>query len=221
MTLANVHNRRGWLTIAALAAVGLLLLANGATRGSAADWTYNRLALTGAEENPPVSENIAGLFSGDFNATAKTFQTDLSADGGNFVAAHLHLGAKGVNGPVVAVLYNNPDGQNAFHVTVLVTPDSLVGPLKGDWDGFVKALAEGNIYANAHTSDHPGGAMRVQLPANPDLLPKTPATPAVPKPPATGTGFDASSDSTLPLAFGAVLIILAAGAATVTVAKRK
>ena len=214
--------RRGWLFIAAVAALGALLLAQGARQASAEDWTYNRLALSGAEEVPPVTSNTAGLFSGHFDAKAKTFQTDLSADGTTFVAAHLHLGAKGANGPVVALLYSSADGEGAIHPTVLVTPDSLTGPLKGDWAGFQKALAEGNIYANVHSKTNPGGVLRAQLPAKPELAPPPATKPAVaPKPPTTGTGLASGSTNTLPLAFGAVLMVTAIGGAAWKVSRKR
>ena len=223
MSLTNGVQRKGWLVITAIAALGALLLAQGARQAAAEDWTYNRLALSGAEEVPPVTSNTAGLFSGHFDAKAKTFQTDVSADGTTFVAAHLHLGAKGANGPVVALLYSSPDGENAIHPTVLVNADSLSGPLKGDWTGFQKALAEGNIYVNVHSKENPGGVLRVQLPARPALAPAPAPSPVVtpPKPPTTGSGLSSDSDATLPFVFGAALMVTAIAGATWTVSRKR
>ncbi|MBM4415842.1 MAG: CHRD domain-containing protein [Chloroflexi bacterium] len=39
----------------------------------------------------------------------------------------------------------------------------LVGPLAGNWDGFVSALRAGTLYVNVHTSLNPGGAIRGQV----------------------------------------------------------
>ena len=219
MTLTNVIQRKGWILIAAFSAIGLLLVAQGASRGSAQTaWQYDRLKLSGAEEVPVVTANTAGLFSASFDAAAKTLTADLSADGTTLIAAHLHLGAKGANGPVVVPLYASADGVQAIHPVVLVNADTLSGPLKGDWAGFVKALAEGNIYANVHSKDNPGGVIRVQLPAHPEVLP--PAVVA-PKPPATGSGISADSGAFSPIGLGAVLLGLSAGGAALMVGRRK
>lgn len=80
--------------------------------------------------------------------------------------AHLHLGSSGTNGPVVVTLFTLPspggeDGKLDGHG--YVSKSSLVGPLAGDWDGFMAALAAGQIYVNAHTVAHPGGEVRGQL----------------------------------------------------------
>jgi hypothetical protein len=49
----------------------------------------------------------------------------------------------------------------------VITPDDLVGPLTGDWDGFLQALEEGTLYVNVHTVDNPGGEVRDQVEAHP------------------------------------------------------
>ena len=137
MTLSNVVQRKGWLVIAAASAIGLLLVAQGASRGSAQTaWQYDRLKLSTAEEVPATTANVAGLVSASFDAVAKTLTVDLSGDGALFTAAHLHLGAKGANGPVVVALYSSADGEKAIHPIVVANADTLAGPLKGDWDGF-------------------------------------------------------------------------------------
>ena len=168
---------------------------------------------------PPVTANVAGLVSAAFDSAAKTLTVDLSGDGALFTAAHLHLGAKGANGPVVVALYSSADGEKAIHPIVVANADTLAGPLKGDWDGFVKALAEGNIYANVHTKDNPGGVMRVQLPAHPEFLPKPVVV--APKPPVTGSGLASESGSLSPIGLGAALLAVAAGGAVLMVSRRK
>ncbi|MBI4914531.1 MAG: CHRD domain-containing protein [Acidobacteria bacterium] len=79
---------------------------------------------------------------------------------------HLHLGAPGVNGPVVATLFAlregpKPDGK--LNIAGVVSPDELVGPFADDWDGFVAALLGGQLYANVHTDANPGGEIRGQV----------------------------------------------------------
>ena len=195
--------------VLAVAALALFALAPG--RGfaqSAPSVPIKQVTLTVGEEVPPAHGNVVGYFSGTLRDGALDY--DLSADGGNFTMAHLHMGAKGANGAVVVPLFSNPAGQNAFHVTGTVTVDNLTGPLKGDWNGFVAALGKGEIYANAHTTDSPAGAIRAQLP--PTSLP--------PAPPKTGSG---TADGALPASSiaGLLLLALAAGAFALTVRRAK
>jgi len=70
------------------------------------------------------------------------------------VAAHIHRGGAGANGPVV-VPFTAPgaDGNSDGCTTTGVTTD-LITEIKGNPAGF---------YVNVHTKEHPGGAMRNQL----------------------------------------------------------
>jgi CHRD domain-containing protein len=68
------------------------------------------------------------------------------------VAAHIHRGAAGVNGPVV-VPFTAPgaDGNSSGCSTATAT---LIDDILGNLPGF---------YVNVHTKEHPGGAIRAQL----------------------------------------------------------
>ena len=86
----------------------------------------------------------------------------------NVTQAHIHLGAPGVNGPVVAWLY--PSGPPAQLIPgrsdgVLgqgtITAASLVGPLAGaQLSVLVEALRSNGAYVNVHTSQLPPGEIR-------------------------------------------------------------
>lgn len=80
-------------------------------------------------------------------------------------AAHLHLGAAGTNGPVVADLIDNSIGAVApgFFLAELKTSD-LVGPLS-DYpiDALVGRIEAGEVYLNLHTTANPAGELRGQL----------------------------------------------------------
>jgi len=86
----------------------------------------------------------------------------------NVAQAHIHLGAPGVNGPVVAWLY--PSGPPAQLIPgrsdgVLgqgtITAASLVGPLAGaQLSVLVEALRSNGAYVNVHTSQLPPGEIR-------------------------------------------------------------
>jgi CHRD domain len=76
----------------------------------------------------------------------------------NPVAAHIHLGPPGVNGPVVAFLFGPaaPGGGTANGVLAegTVTAANLVGPLAGQpFSALIEALNSGNAYVNVHTND--------------------------------------------------------------------
>lgn len=84
----------------------------------------------------------------------------------NVVAAHLHLGARGSNGPVIVnlgALAGNDDLNDGID-GVTIRAKALTGPLAGM--GLVALVAEieaGNVYINVHTTDTPSGELRGQL----------------------------------------------------------
>lgn len=156
-------------------ALGLLSLA-----GSAMAADYVAAPLKGANEVPVRDTKATG------NATFK-----LSADGlslefklivaniNNVVAAHVHIGAAGTNGPVVLFLAGpSPAGggrSNGIIGQGTATAANLVGPLSGQpLSALVEQLNSGNTYVNVHTNDgadpidtgagdFPGGEIRAQI----------------------------------------------------------
>lgn len=97
----------------------------------------------------------------------------------NVVAAHIHVGPAGQNGPVVAFLYGNvpPGGGRVDGVlaTGSITAADLVGPLVGQpLSALIEQMQSGNAYVNVHTNDGvaptntgpgdlPGGEVRGQI----------------------------------------------------------
>jgi len=71
-------------------------------------------------------------------------------------ASHIHAGATGSNGAVQVPFFGSalPDTLDAATGTVTVTDQALLDKLKSDPGGF---------YANLHTAEFPGGAVRGQL----------------------------------------------------------
>jgi hypothetical protein len=69
---------------------------------------------------------------------------------------HIHVGVRGVNGSVVVPLFMSPRpaGTNWASGTVTVTDPKLLAGLRESAGGF---------YANLHTAQFPGGALRGQL----------------------------------------------------------
>jgi hypothetical protein len=98
----------------------------------------------------------------------------------NVIQAHIHLGAAGVNGPVVVFLYGLvPSGggrTNGVLSEGTITAANLIGPLAGHpLSDLIAAIESGGAYVNVHTNDgiaptntgpgdFPGGEIRGQLP---------------------------------------------------------
>ncbi|MEM7203167.1 MAG: spondin domain-containing protein [Planctomycetota bacterium] len=77
--------------------------------------------------------------------------------------AHLHLGARGVNGPLVVDMTSGirAGGQS---VSFRATASDLAGPLAGaSFVSFLNEVAAGNVYINLHTAQFPGGEVRGQI----------------------------------------------------------
>jgi hypothetical protein len=141
--------------------------------------------LEGAQEVPPRDTDATGqaVFRLSPSGTALSYKL-IVANIENVVAAHIHLGDAGVNGPVVAFLAGPfpPAGglSNGLLGQGTITSANLVGPLAGmDLSVLVAAMLDGGTYVNVHTNDgvdptntgagdFPGGEIRGQVkPAGP------------------------------------------------------
>jgi hypothetical protein len=121
-------------------------------KGASAEMGMSSLALSGAQEVPPVSSGASG------KSTIKVGE-DRSVHGRVVVngmaptAAHIHSGAPGINGPVVLPLTKTDDN------TFVAPPNAK---LTDDQYASYKA---GNLYVNVHSADYPAGEVRGQLSA--------------------------------------------------------
>jgi len=79
---------------------------------------------------------------------------------GEGMAAHIHEGQPGSNGPVVAVLAGPEDGNSADCLT-----EGEAGKFPTGQPGIVQEILENpsEYYINVHNPDFPGGAIRGQL----------------------------------------------------------
>jgi hypothetical protein len=105
--------------------------------------------LSGAEEVPPV--NTAGSGSGSFRvAEDGSVSGSVTTKNVPGTMAHIHLGARGRNGPVIVPLtkkgdtYGVPEGRKLT-------------------DAQIKAFKAGDLYVNVHSNRHKGGEVRAQL----------------------------------------------------------
>lgn len=183
----NIPKRR-WLGAGlALAAAAALLPA--VVLGQATTSRYEA-RLIGANEVPPVTTAATGTFTATLDEAAGTLAWTLGVPAiTNTTAAHIHTGAAGANGGIVANLFAAPAGSPASTINVSGTARAadLVGPMAGNFAGFVTALKAGTLYVNVHTTANAGGEIRAQITA-------APAPAAAPAKTGTG-GPDASSES--------------------------
>ncbi len=107
--------------------------------------------LTGTEEVPSVTSNGSGtgIVSVD-PATNQMKATIVTADI-NGTQAHIHVGARGVAGPVVFPMTESETGSGIWTTTVTLTADQL------------NQLKSGNYYFNVHTAAFPEGEIRGQI----------------------------------------------------------
>jgi hypothetical protein len=140
----------GWLVAAATV---LVLAACANVRDAMPGWMPGSNAvdvkLTGADEVPPVSTQGSG--SGTFRvAEDGTVTGSVTTKGVPGMAAHIHQGAKGQNGPVIVPLTKSGDIYSVPAGRKLT-------------DAQMQAFKAGNLYVNVHTPAHKGGEIRGQL----------------------------------------------------------
>lgn len=131
-----------------------------------------KAALSGDQEVPAVETRALGVAKYQLkdNGTRLTFDHYFRRLR-NVVAAHLHLGAEGENGPVVAFLLPadlDPRSREAkrarFRINGALSSSDLTGPLTGQpLDALIAEIEAGNVYINIHTEQNPNGELRSQL----------------------------------------------------------
>jgi hypothetical protein len=157
--------------ITAVGAVGLVVAGLTLTVGPAAAGHENVVLQTALDGRAEVSDGAEDRrLVGDPDGRGQAYVFGIDGDSstlcyvltvdriGTATAAHIHQGAAGTNGPVVANLAAPADGNAA---------DCLTEGEAG------KGLAAGRVaeiladpqdyYVNVHNAEHPGGAIRGQL----------------------------------------------------------
>ena len=155
-----------------------LVIASVAYASPAASQNF-AVPLSGGGEVPARDTNARGVatfkLSGD--GTALSYKLNV-ANIENVFAAHIHCGAKRVNGPVGVTLFMGPVGGGAISGTLakgtITAPDPGNACGWADLAAVVAALNSGNTYVNVHTNDgvpppntgpgdFPGGEIRGQV----------------------------------------------------------
>ena len=139
-----------------------------------------RAVLEGNQEVPLVSTTGGGGFHARLgDGGAIHYELSYSDLEGEVTQAHIHVGQRGVNGGIAVWLCSNlaspptPPGVQACpappaRITGTILPADVVGPTgqgiaAGEFDELVRALRDGNAYANVHSNKFPGGEVRSQL----------------------------------------------------------
>lgn len=169
-------NRRDALKIAAGAALGTQVGGVSASTAQDRDTATGSFVagLTGGQQSPPVETEARGGATFAVHQDAGAVSYAVTVEGiENPNQAHIHRGAPGENGPVVAWLYPGPEAQEPRLVADrfdgvlargVVGADDLTGPLEGEsLDALVEAMADGEAYVNVHTEENPGGEIRGQI----------------------------------------------------------
>ena len=110
----------------------------------------SNVILSGDQEVPPVTTTATG--SGTIKVlNDRSVSGSVTTSGVAGTAAHIHMGAKGKDGPVIVPL--NKAGENIWSVP----PNIRLN------DAQYEAFGLGNLYINVHSAAHPGGEIRGQI----------------------------------------------------------
>jgi hypothetical protein len=126
--------------------------------------------LSGDNSVPPVQTSASGtaliFIEGGPNGYNISFELDVT----NIVdvtAAHIHLGAKDANGPVIVPLFTGPQKSGSFTGVLAkgsITEADLAGPMAGKtFADLAAAVLGGQTYVNVHTVANPKGEIRGQI----------------------------------------------------------
>ena len=159
--------------VSAVGGVLVLLLAVAGLAAAAGGNGNYSVHLNGGTEVPANASGAAGQAVFDLSKDGTSLEYRLIvANLDNPIAAHIHLGPAGVNGPVVAFLFGPAAPGEGTANGVLregtITAANLVGPLAGQpLSALLDALNSGNAYVNVHTNDGvpPSGTGPGDLPA--------------------------------------------------------
>ncbi len=135
--------------------VGFVLVAN-----DASGQTHFTASLTGAQENPPLTNSASGTGAFSLNASRTELKYDITYRGlsGTIIGGHFHSAPIGVNGSVFRNIAPSGDPASATYSGTWKSTDSQ--PLTS---ALLDSLLNGKIYVNFHTQVNQGGEIRGQL----------------------------------------------------------
>ena len=128
--------------------------------------------LVGDQQNPPVQTLAQGQAIFQLSKDGQTLHYKLiAANIIDITQAHIHLGPKSVNGPIVLWLYPIapplkliPGRFDGVLAEGDVSAANLVGLLTGHpLSDLIAQMESGNAYVNIHTTQNPMGEIRGQI----------------------------------------------------------
>jgi hypothetical protein len=134
---------------------------------------FRAAPLKGEHEVPPNDSKGNGVAQFELSDDGTTMRYKLVvANTNNVTQAHIHIGPRGANGPVVVFLYgfnaagtseNGVLSQGEFTAANLIARPAI--GFGATMPELVSALRSGNAYVNVHTIQLPGGEIRNQVEA--------------------------------------------------------
>ena len=107
--------------------------------------------LNAAQEVPTNGSTATGTGTLVINPLTRVASGSITLTGMTAAAAHIHLGATGVNGAIIIPLTSTGLGMFSVPANTTFTADQF------------KAYTQGNLYYNAHSTVFPGGEIRGQI----------------------------------------------------------
>jgi len=108
------------------------------------------VALTGANEVPAVTTTATGTATVAIKDD-RSVSVQVTTTGMTPTASHIHMGAVGVNGPVIVPFTKTGDNTFASAPDAKLTEEQYA------------AYKAGNLYVNVHSAKNPGGEIRGQI----------------------------------------------------------
>ena len=124
--------------------------------------------LGSGDETPILLSGAAGTAEVAVDTVAKEFAITLRVFNipTTTTAGHIHVGAKGIAGPVV-IDFPGIGGRLGDFITTFRVGEAAFRPNPAiginSIEDVIQALANGNAYVNIHTTTNPGGEIRGQL----------------------------------------------------------
>lgn len=117
-----------------------------------------------AANEPGGSSTATGTGTATFEDDGAKIEYAISVTGLTAVnGAHIHLGAAGVNGPIIINLLNPVTAGGAANGVIATGTITNVNNANVSLDSLRVLFNNGNAYVNVHTTQFPGGAIRDQV----------------------------------------------------------
>ena len=156
---------KGYLVVVIAPLASLVLVATATTQSYAQNEKY-RAKLDGNNEVPAVNTTAEGVIN--FKAKNDMLTWKMNVTGANdATGVNIHKGKAGEKGEIVVDLMKvskHSDNPKGMTMRGNVTESSLKGSMAGKTIADLKtAIANGDVYVNLKTQDHPDGLMRGQV----------------------------------------------------------